>query len=197
MYLELNELEATKGNLVLRIIHWPASAVSTSIISVKNNTYDNGRELYLAEVTSSGSDKIKEGEYIAVDIFYGAHIPSANKNDKIKIVPDTAAVLHNKEKLEVMGDIVKMEPGIDRILVKLKKKEAITSGGIIIPDTVIANDPTAEDVRIGEVIDSDVKEFKAGDNIVIEAFIGKDVYLDIEKNLYITCYASDVLAKLK
>jgi co-chaperonin GroES (HSP10) len=202
MYVKLEELEATKDNVVLEIIKWPAtftgvSGVSNIIAPNSVNQYDNGRETYLGKVQSSGHKKFNSGDYVAVDIYYGSHLPSEEKEKKIKVVPATGIILKTNKELKVMGDITKMEPGIDRIILKLRKKESKTIGGIIIPEATLSQDPTAQDVRIGDVIKSADKNFKPGDIAVIEAFGGKDVYLDFNKDLYVVCYAHDILAKVK
>ena len=198
MYVNVNDLEATKDNVVVKMIKWPEPLNGSKIIqTTKNNSYDNGRELYLGEVYSSGDDFIKKGDYIAVDIFYGSHVPSEVRTDKIKIIPSSGIVLKSSKKLNVMSDITKMDPGKDRLFLKLRKKEAVTAGGIIIPDVVVSQDPTAEDIRIGDVIKSNDENFSEGDVVVLEAFAGKGVYLSPEKELYLVCYASDVLAKIK
>ena len=197
MYLNVNDLEATGDNVVIKMLKWPATFTSSTIIQpTGNNDYDNGRELYLAEVYSSNDAHIKTGDYIAIDIFFGVHVPSAVRTDKIKIVPASGIVLRSSKKLEVMSDIAKMEPGKDRLFLKVRKKEAVTAGGIIIPDTIVGQDPTAEDVRIAEVVRTDVDAFSEGDVVVLEAYAGKGVFLDSEKELYLVCYASDVLAKI-
>lgn len=198
MYVNVKNLEATGENVVVKMLKWPTTFTSTTIVIPEyvNNSYDNGRELYLGEVFSSNDEKIKKGDFIAVDIFFGVHVPSEVRTEKIKIIPASGVVLKSSKKLNVMSDIVNMEPGKDRLFLKIRKKEAITAGGIIIPDVVISQDPTAEDIRIAEVVKADVEGFSAGDVVVLEAYAGKGVYLNADKELYLVCYATDVLAKI-
>jgi len=200
MYVNVNDLKAAGDNVVLKLKKWPSTFLSDSGIIAPNsaiNNYDNGRELYLGEVMDSADAHFDKGDFVAIDIFFGVHVPSENRLDKIKIVPATGIVLKSKTELKVMSDIIKMEPGINRLFIKLRKKEAVTAAGIHIPAETLAQDPTAQDVRIADVIKSTVDDFKSGDVIMIEAFAGKDVYLDGDKNLFTTCYASDVVAKIK
>ena len=195
MYVDVNKLEATNDNVVLQIKKWPSSFLASKLVTTAENRYDNGRELYLGEVKSSANPYYESGDLVAVDIYFGSHVPSENRTEKIKIVPATGIVLKSKE-FKVMSDIVNMEPGIDRIFVKLRRKESITAAGIHIPTEVLAQDPTAQDVRIADVLKSNASEIKAGEVVVLEAFTGKDVYLDSNKDLHVICYATDILGKI-
>jgi len=200
MYVNVNDLEATKGNVVLNLRKWPSTIESTANIIIPDsvrNKYDNGRELYLGEVTSSGDENFITGDTVAVDIFYGVHVPSESRVGKVKIVPASGIVLKYSKKFKVMSDIVKMQPGIDRILIKLRKKESITASGIHIPTETLSQDPTAQDIRVADVIRSSADSIDEGDVVVIEAFTGKDVYLDVDSDLYVVCYAFDIVAKIK
>jgi len=49
---------------------------------------------------------------------------------------------------------------------------------------------------MGDIVKSSDDRFKEGDVVLIEAFTGKNVYLDPEKNLFVVCYATDILAKV-
>jgi co-chaperonin GroES (HSP10) len=197
MYVNVNDLVAANDNVVLKMVKWPSAFTSSVLVqSDTSNTYDNGRELYLGEVKSSGSKAFTSGEFVAIDIYFGSHVPSEVRTEKIKIVPASGIILKGKEKLNVMSDILKMDPGIDRIIVKLKKKESVTAAGIHIPDVVLSQDPTAQDVRMGEVIKSNSEGVMTGDLVIIEAFVGKSFYLDADKSLFLVCYGNDILAKI-
>jgi len=197
MYVNKEKIEAVNDNVVLKIEKWPSSFNSNIIVPSGIAGYDNGRELYLGKVVSSSNKKLKKDQYVAIDIYYGTHLPSEVRTEKLKIVPYTGIVLHGKKEFKVMSDIIKMTPGENRVLIKLQKKESVTAGGIHIPAEVLAQDPTAQDVRFAEVVNSSVDHIKKGETVVIEAFVGKDVYLNEDKELYVVCYADDILAKIK
>ncbi|MCK5788530.1 MAG: hypothetical protein KAH32_06005 [Chlamydiia bacterium] len=195
MYVNVNEIKATNKNVVIEIIKWPASFSSSNLVTPMNSSYDNGRELYLAEVVNSDDAEFRPGTFIAIDIYYGFHVPLLDQTKKVKIIPSAGIVLKGKKKLDVMSDVAKMEPGKDRILIKLKKKEEKTVGGIIIPSEVLGQDPTAQDIRFADVVEinKSVKGIKKGDVVVVEATVGKDIYLDSDAALHVVCYATDVL----
>jgi co-chaperonin GroES (HSP10) len=199
MFIKGEELVAQKGSVVIEIKKWPQTFKSGTIIIPENvnNSFDNGRELYVAEVLSSGSELVNKGDTVAIDIYFGVHVPSEERHRKIKIVPASGIVLKNKEKLKVMSDILKMEPGEGRLLIKLRKKENKTAGGLYIPGDSLAQDPTAQDVRFADVINPGKTDYAVGDLIVFEAFMGKEVYQDEEDFVYRLCYANDVLAKVE
>ncbi|MCK5788258.1 MAG: hypothetical protein KAH32_04640 [Chlamydiia bacterium] len=197
MYVNKGKIDAFNDNVVLKIEKWPSSFTSNIIIQSGITGYDNGKELYLGKVISSDNDSLKEGQYVGVDMYFGSHLPSEIRTEKLKIVPYTGIVLKGTKKFTVMSDIIKMSPGKGRVLVKLKKKETITSSGIHIPLETLAQDPTAQDVRFAEVVKSSSTSVKKGEIIVIESFVGKDIYLNEDKELYIVCYINDILAKMK
>jgi len=119
MYVKVGDLVATSDNVVLKIKKWPSTirgikGLGGLIVPDSVNQYDNGRELYLGEVVNSDNDFYKVGDDVAVDIYFGSHVPSEEKSVKIKIVPATGIVLKSEKPLEVMGDITKMEPGINK-----------------------------------------------------------------------------------
>jgi len=198
MYVNKEKIEAFNDNVVLKIEKWPSSFTGSKLIVPSGiEGYDNGRELYLGKVVSTSNNSIEKDQYVAIDIYYGSHLPSEARAEKLKIVPFTGIVLIGTKEFKVMSDVVKMTPNKDRVLLKLKKKETITAGGIHIPDEVLAQDPTAQDVRFAEVVKSAVPEVKKGETVIIESFVGKDIYLNEDKELYIVCYAQDILAKIK
>lgn len=198
MYVNVEKLEATKDNVVLEIQKWPSSIASTSLVIVPEsvNRYDNGRELYLAKVASSGNEMYKKGDTVAIDIYYGIHIPVIDATKRVKIVPASGIVLKTEKEFKVMSDLTRMEPGKDRIYIKIAPKVMMTPGGLHIPDMSASQDPTAQDIRLAEVVKSNSDEFKPGDNIIVEAEMGKDIFVDEEKNVYRICYAGDILATI-
>lgn len=196
MYVNKEKVEAVNDNVVLKIEKWPSSFTSNIIIPSGIEGYDNGRELYLGKVVSTDNDDIEKDQYVAIDIYFGSHIPSEVRTEKLKIVPFTGIVLMGTKKFKVMSDVIKMSPGKDRVLLKLRKKETVTAGGIHIPEETLAQDPTAQDVRFAEVVKSSDPGIKAGETVMIEAFVGKDIYLNEDKELHIVCYVHDILAKI-
>jgi co-chaperonin GroES (HSP10) len=82
-------------------------------------------------------------------------------------------------------------------LIKLRKKETVTAAGIHIPTEVLAQDPTAQDIRVADVIKSNSDVVTVGATVIIEAFVGKGIYLDADKNLYVVCYGADIMAIIK
>jgi len=195
MYVKVDEIKARRDNVVIEIIKWPERFANTSLhVPGGNNRFDNGWELYLGKVKSSQSKDVPEGSVIAVDIYYGVHVPLVEKERKVKIVPASGILLTNKDNLKVMSDIIKMTPGKDRVLLKLRKKDNKTAGGLFIPEENLAQDPTAQDVRFADVLTSNDPSVKDGDVVVIEEFVGKQVYLDEEKFAYRVCYADDIIA---
>jgi len=198
MYINANDLKAENDHLVIVMKHWPNVYADSKLVvpDTATNRYDNGRELYYAEVRSSANAKFSVGDKIVVSIYFGMHVPSKDKTEKIKIIPASGVILKSDKELKVMSDVLKMDPGMDRIIIKLDKKEVKTKGGIYIPDELLKQDPTAQDVRYGEVIASKNKIANVGDRVIIEAFMGTDFYLDNDKNLYVVCYGQDIIAKI-
>lgn len=197
MYVKVDELKAVAGTLVVEVVKWPSIfSPSSSVIipAAVNSSYDNGRELYITKVIDSQEENIKKGDYVAVDIYFGVHVPLVEQHRKVKLIPASGVVLSGKEKLTIMSDLIKMTPGEGRILIKLRKKENKTAGGLYIPTEVSAQNPTAQDVRFGDVIHPGTSKYVKGDLLVIEAFMGKEVYKDSEDFAYRTCYVDNILA---
>jgi chaperonin GroES len=92
---------------------------------------------------------------------------------------------------------VSLRPLGDRVIVKPKPKDEMTSSGIVLPDT--ASDKPQEgsvlSVGPGRVLDSGKRiemEVKAGDMVLFAKYAGSEVKLDSED--YLVIRESDLLA---
>ena len=92
---------------------------------------------------------------------------------------------------------VSLRPLGDRVIVKPKPKDEVTSSGIVLPDT--ASDKPQEgsvlSVGPGRVLDSGKRiemEVKAGDMVLFAKYAGSEVKLDSED--YLVIRESDLLA---
>jgi chaperonin GroES len=92
---------------------------------------------------------------------------------------------------------VSLKPLGDRVVVKPKPKDEMTSSGIVLPDT--ASDKPQEgsvlSVGPGRVLDSGKRlkmEVKAGDMVLFAKYAGSEVKLDSED--YLVIRESDLLA---
>ena len=90
-----------------------------------------------------------------------------------------------------------LKPLGDRVIVKPKPKDEMTSSGIVLPDT--ASDKPQEgsvlSVGPGRVLDSGKRiemEVKAGDKVLFAKYAGSEVKLDSED--YLVIRESDLLA---
>ena len=92
---------------------------------------------------------------------------------------------------------VSLRPLGDRVVVKPKPKDEMTSSGIVLPDT--ASDKPQEgsvvSVGPGRVLDNGKRvemEVKAGDKVLFAKYAGSEVKLDSED--YLVIRESDLLA---
>jgi chaperonin GroES len=92
-----------------------------------------------------------------------------------------------------------IKPLADRVLVKPLKKDEVTKGGILIPDTAKERPQEGEVVAVGPgKVGDDGKriamELKKGDKVLYAKFAGSEVKLDGEE--YLVLRESDILAKM-
>lgn len=89
---------------------------------------------------------------------------------------------------------MKIKPLADRVLVEPKAAEAVTAGGLIIPDTtkekplegtVVAAGPGSKDVEM---------EVKVGDVVLYGKYAGTEI--TVEGNEYLMMRQSDIMAIL-
>ena len=92
---------------------------------------------------------------------------------------------------------VTLRPLGDRVVVKPKPKDEMTSSGIVLPDTA-SNKPqegSVVSVGPGRVLDNGKRlemEVKAGDKVLFAKYAGSEVKLDSED--YLVIRESDLLA---
>lgn len=92
-----------------------------------------------------------------------------------------------------------LEPLGDRIVVKPIKREEMTKGGIILPDTAKEKPQEGEVIAVGPGRLSDdgkrlEMEVKKGDRVIYAKYAGTEIKLDDEELLILR--ESDVLAKM-
>ena len=92
-----------------------------------------------------------------------------------------------------------IKPLADRVVVKPLKKDEVTKGGILIPDTAKERPQEGEVIAVGPgKLGDDGKriamELKKGDKVIYAKFAGAEVKLDGEE--YLILRESDILAKM-
>jgi len=92
-----------------------------------------------------------------------------------------------------------IKPLADRVVVKPLKKEEVTRGGIVIPDTAKERPQEGEIIAVGPgKLGDDGKriamELKKGDRVLFAKFAGTEVKIEDEEVLILR--ESDILAKL-
>jgi chaperonin GroES len=85
---------------------------------------------------------------------------------------------------------MKVKPLADRVMVKKKKNEAKTAGGIIIPDTAQEKTQTGTVVAVGD--DKDVIKVSAGQKVMYDKYAGSQIKIDGEEHLILKM--SDIIA---
>jgi chaperonin GroES len=85
---------------------------------------------------------------------------------------------------------MKVKPLADRVMVKLEKNEAKTSGGIIIPDTAQEKTQQGKVIEVGD--DKDVIKVQAGQKVMYDKYAGTQIKIDGEE--YLIVKMSDILA---
>ena len=76
---------------------------------------------------------------------------------------------------------MKVRPLADRVMVKLEKNEAKTSGGIIIPDT--AQEKTQQGLIVAVGDDKEVIKVAPGQRVMYDKYAGTQVKIDGEEHL--------------
>jgi chaperonin GroES len=94
---------------------------------------------------------------------------------------------------------IRLQPLDDRIVVKPIKKEEMTKGGIILPDTAKEKPQEGEVIAVGpgKLTDDGTRiemDIKKGDKVMYAKFSGTEIKLDDEELLIMR--ESDVLAKV-
>ena len=84
-----------------------------------------------------------------------------------------------------------LQPLNENVLLEIEEKEAKTSGGIIIPDSVSEKPQNAKVVAIGNI---DNPGISVGDNVFYKKFSGTEIEFEGRKLLFISY--SDLLAKV-
>jgi chaperonin GroES len=92
---------------------------------------------------------------------------------------------------------VSLKPLGDRVVVKAKPKDEVTSSGIVLPDTASEKPQEGSilSVGTGRVLDNGTRlpmEVKAGDNVLFAKYAGAEVKLDGED--FLVMRESDLLA---
>ena len=85
---------------------------------------------------------------------------------------------------------MKVKPLSDRVMVKLEKTEAKTSGGIIIPDT--AQEKTQQGVVVEVGDDTEVIKVKPGQKVMYDKYAGTQIKIDGEEHLILKM--ADIIA---
>lgn len=94
---------------------------------------------------------------------------------------------------------MKIKPLADRVVIKMKKAQETTKGGIILAESAKEKPEIAEIVAVGPggVVDGkEVKmELEVGDNVLISKYSGTEVKIEGEE--YTILKQADVLAKIE
>ncbi len=90
--------------------------------------------------------------------------------------------------------MTKIQPLLDRVVVRPTAAEEKTVGGIIIPDTAQEKPLRGEVIAVGKGTKDEEMILKAGDQVLYGKFAGNEVEIDNEK--LIIMRQSDVLAIL-
>ena len=85
---------------------------------------------------------------------------------------------------------MKVKPLADRVMVKLEKNEAVTAGGIFIPDT--AQEKTQQGVVVAVGDDTEVIKVKAGQKVMYDKYAGTQIKIDGEEHLILKM--ADIIA---
>ena len=94
--------------------------------------------------------------------------------------------------------LAKLQPLGDRVVIRPTKKEEMTKGGIVLPDTVKEKPQEGEVVAVGpgklsEEGNRIAMEVKVGDRVIYAKYAGTEIKVDDEE--LIISRESDILAK--
>jgi chaperonin GroES len=92
----------------------------------------------------------------------------------------------------------KLQPLADRLIVKPSKKEEMTKGGILLPDTAKEKPQEGEIIAVGpgRITDDGKRiamDLKVGDRVIYSKYGGSEIKIDDVD--YIILRESDILAK--
>jgi chaperonin GroES len=95
------------------------------------------------------------------------------------------------------GDVMKIEPLGDKIVVKRLEAEEVTAGGIVLPETAKEKPKEGKIISVGpgKVLDSGERskvQLKKGDRVLFTSYAGTEVEVDGEE--YLIMSEDDVLA---
>jgi chaperonin GroES len=96
------------------------------------------------------------------------------------------------------GKISKLEPLGDRVVIKPSKREEVSKGGIVLPDTAKEKPQEGEVVAVGPGKMTDdgkriAMDVKVGDIVVYARYAGTELKVDEEELIVVR--ESDILAK--
>ena len=90
-------------------------------------------------------------------------------------------------------EVSKIQALQDRVLVRIKKAETISSGGIIIPNTNKTKTEIAIVINIGKLIENDENvEIKVGDEVIYDKYAG--ILINIQDEDYLIVKIDDIFA---
>lgn len=90
---------------------------------------------------------------------------------------------------------MEIQPMGERVLIKQRKKEEKTTGGIYIPETAKEERKEGEVVAVGQYKEGKELPLKPGDKIIYGGYSSEEIEINGEKHLFIDF--KDVLAKIK
>jgi chaperonin GroES len=103
--------------------------------------------------------------------------------------------------IEVKGEQqMKIRPLADKVLVERIEAEAITTGGIVLPDTAKEKPQRGKIVSVGEgkLLDDGSRrkmQIKKGDQVLFTSYAGTDV--KVSENEYLIMDESDIMAVIE
>lgn len=90
---------------------------------------------------------------------------------------------------------MEIQPMGERVLIKQRKKEERTTGGIYIPETAKEERKEGEVIAVGQYKEGKELPLKPGDKIIYGGYSSEEIEINDEKHLFIDF--KDVLAKIK
>jgi chaperonin GroES len=106
--------------------------------------------------------------------------------------------LRKEECMATKGKTSKLEPLGDRVVIKPSKREEVSKGGIVLPDTAKEKPQEGEIVAVGPGKMTDdgkriAMDVKVGDIVVYARYAGTELKIDEEELIVVR--ESDILAK--